>query len=274
MFSPDLFRGTLRIWRTPFVWWPIGLFLYVFVDGWLISVIARSLNVAEVMSAMPDVMLQTFMGTGASPDLARGPYGGFLFYFSGVFLGIGPILAALFAMFIAPGLLAGEWERGTLDTLLARPLPRRAYVLTRFAVFVAVATTTALVVLLAHVLVIGPIAAFDVPLRGVLLALLAWWLIAVAFGAIGFLIAAARLSAGAGSAAVLALLLAMLVLNVAALTSDAARPLAEISFFKHWRPLDMLFKEVAEAAAFALPAGVAVLGLAAAVLVFERRDLI
>ena len=274
MFSPDLFRRTLRIWRTPFVWWPIGLFFYVFVDGWLVSVVARSVNVGELFSSMPNVMLQTFMGAGASAELARGQYGGFLVYFSGVFLGIGPILAAIFAMFLAPGLLAREWERGTLDTLLARPLPRRAYVLTRFAVFALAATTTALVVVVAHVLVIGPIAGFEVPVRGVLLALLAWWLVTLAFGAIGFLVAAARLSPGAGSAAIIGVLLAMLVLNVAGLTSDAARPLAELSFFKHWRPADMLFKEVAEGAALAYYAGVTAIALVAATLVFERRDFV
>lgn len=273
VFSPDLFKGTVRIWRTPLAWWQVGLFLYVFVDGWLVSVVAGSVNVGELFSAMPNVMVQTFWGAGASADLARGAYGGFLFYFSGAFLGIGPIFAAIFAMFLAPGLLAGEWERGTLDTLLARPLERRTYVLTRFAVFASTATAAALVIVAAHALVIGPIAGFPVPLRGVLLAMIAWWLIALAFGAIGFLVAAARLSVGAGSAAALAVLLVMVVLNVAALTSDAARPLAEVSFFKHWRPVDMLFREVAEGAAFALPAGVAALALAAATLVFERRDL-
>ena len=273
MFSANLFVGTLRIWRTPIVWWPIGLFLYVFVDGWLVSIVAQTVNVGELFSSLPNVFLQLFAGAGASADLARGAYGGFLFYFNGVFFGIGPILAALYAMFFAPGLLAGEWDRGTLDTLLSRPLTRRAYVLTRFAVFVAVTAVIAVVIFLAHVLVIGPVAGYDVPLRGVAQASAAWALIAVAFGAVAFLVASLRLATGAGTAAALALLLLMEILNVAGLTSDVAKPLAELSFFKYWKPLDMLFRETAELTAFALAAIVAIAGLVGATLVFERRDL-
>ncbi len=273
MFSPRLFGGTLRIWRTALVWWPLGLFLYVFLDAVLVAIIARSLNVAEVFASMPSVMLQVFVGPGATPDLARGVRGGTLFYTSGIFLGIGPIFAALFAMFTAPGLIAGEWERGTLDTLLARPLTRRAYVATRFAAFAVLATLVAVVVFFAHVLALGPVAGLDVPARGLAEAVAGWWLMALAFGAVAFFVGALRLSRAAGTAAALALLLLMETLNIAALGRDELKELAKLSFAYHWRPIDMLFEETAGLAVFALPAGVALVALVAATLVFERRDL-
>ncbi len=274
MFSRNLFAGTWRLWRAPIGWWAVGLFLYVFADGWLVSIVARNLDVSELMASMPNAMLQTFMGAGAAPELARGAYGGFLFYFGGVFFGSGPIFAALFAMFVAPALLAGEWERGSLDALLARPVSRRAYGLTRFAVFSLATILVALVVFVAHVLVIGPIAGFSVPVNGVAEATGAWGLMALAFGAVGFLVAAATLRPAAGTGAVLALLLLMLVLNVAGLTSEAARPLGDLSLFKYWRPSEMLFRGTADAAIYVLSAGIAIVGLAVAALVFERRDLV
>lgn len=273
MVSRRLLVGTLRIWRTALVWWPLGLFLYVFLDGWLVVIVARSLDVAGLMASMPSVMLQVFMGTGASPELARGDRGGILFYTSGIFLGIGPMLAALLAMFTAPGLLAGEWERGTLDTLLARPLPRRAYVWSRFVAFALLTTLVAVAVYVAHLLALGPIAGLDVPARGLAEAMAAWWLIALAFGAVGFLVAALRLSTAAGMAAILALFLVMETLNIAGLARDDLKNVAELSIVHHWRPIDLLFKETTDAAIYAVPAAVALAALALATWVFERRDL-
>lgn len=266
-----LLRWTARLWRGPAIWWPTGWGIYVLAVGAVVVSISKTVDFESYLRALPPTITSAF---GLSSELPGGARSSGAVYVLGAQLfGSALIVAGIFAMFVAPGLIARDAERGTLDTLLARPIPRRTYARTRLLFFALVAVAFGFATFLGSVIAFGPVGGYDIPWRGLIACTALLTLGALAFGAVGIAVAALRLSTGAGAAAIALLLAVMFVLNLAASANDRLEPLARLSFFHYWQPIPILFSGTLDAGAAALFGAVAVLGAIIAVVGFGRRDL-
>ncbi|HVR88657.1 MAG TPA: ABC transporter permease subunit [Candidatus Limnocylindria bacterium] len=269
--SLQLLRGTAQLWRTSAIWWPLGWGIYVLTIGATVVSISKTVDLEQYLRALP-------AGFGAAFGIGTvGPGGehfsGALYLLGAELFGSALIVAAIFAMFVAPGLVAREADRGTLDTLLARPLSRRSYIATRFAFFALVTAAFGLATLAGSAIAFGPIGGYAIPWRGLgaVSGLLA--LGALAFGGVGFLVAALRLSTGAGTAAIAITLAVMFVLNLAASAEPLLATPAKLSFFSYWQPVATLFTERLDWGAVFAYGAVAMVTAVASVEVFARRDI-
>lgn len=269
--SVSLFRWTARLWRATAIGWPLGWAVYVLAVGAAVVSISKTVDFEAYLRALPPTITSAF-GLGAvGPDGER--YSGAISVLGAQLFGSALIVAGIFSMFVAPGLIARDAERGTLETLLARPIAHRTYAATRILFFAAVTSAFGLATLGASALAIGVVGGYDIPWRGLLACSTLLTLGALAFGTVGMAVAAARLSSGAGAATIAVALAAMFVLNLAASANDRLAPLAQVSFFHYWQPIPILFSGALEMQAVALFGGVAVLGALVAIVIFVRRDL-
>jgi len=269
--SVTLFRWTARLWRVTAIGWPLGWAIYVLGVGAAVVSISKSLDFEAYLRALPPTLTSAF-GLGAVG--ANGErYTGAISVLGAQLFGSALIVAGIFAMFVAPGLIARDAERGTLETLLARPIGHRTYAATRIVFFATVTTLFGLATFGASALAIGVLGGYDVPWRGLLACTSLLVLCALAFGMVGIAAAATRLSAGVGAASIAIALGAMFVLNLAASANDQLEPIARLSFFHYWQPIPILFSGTLETQAVALPGAVAVLGTLVTIAVFGRRDL-
>lgn len=182
-------------------------------------------------------------------------------------------LVAVFAVGFATAAVAGERQRGTLEVLLSRPLSRRgvyATLLVAVVLFILITVAAVLVGALASATawnVIGELKLAQVPL-----VLLNGALLFLAFAAIGLAASVSfdRLTPAAGvSVAVLVVSYFLEVLG--SLWPDAAW-LQPYSLFHYLRPADIL-EGTFPGGDMALLAGVIVLAVVYALVVFPRRDL-
>ncbi|GAC1462496.1 MAG: hypothetical protein NVSMB8_14240 [Candidatus Limnocylindrales bacterium] len=269
--SVSLLRWTARLWRVTAIGWPLGWAIYVLGVGAVVVSISTTLDFEAYLRALPPTLTTAF-GLGAvGPGGER--YTGAISVLGAQLFGSALIVAGIFAMFVAPGLIARDAERGTLETLLARPIGHRTYAGTRIAFFAAVAVLFGLGTFGASALAIGVVGGYDIPWRGLLACTALLTLCAFAFGMVGAAAGAARLSSGAGAASIAIALGAMFILNLAASANVQLEPLARLSFFHYWQPIPILFSGTLETQAVALPAGVAVLGALVTIAIFGRRDL-
>lgn len=185
-----------------------------------------------------------------------------------------PFFLALFSAWtirVASGALAGEIGRGTMDLLAARPVPRSAHVL------------AAWVMIAAGLAVLGGAAwtgtAIGLGLRslgvtpGEVLVLPAMaWLLFTAWGSIALFVAATRREAGSAIAWTSGLIATSFVLDFLARVWSPVRWMRPLSLFAYYRPPDIVQHGLTLADPVRL-ALVAIIGIAAASVVFGRRDL-
>ncbi len=256
----------------PALAWPLGWGVYVFVVGWSVIIISQTLDMTQFLNSLPSSILQAFgierfNVPGGDRRLAA------LYYLTVNVFSTGLIVAAIFAMFVAPGLIAREVDRGTIDTLLARPLPRRAYVFTRFIFYLGMTAALAASTVAAMALAIGAVGGFAVPWNGLVSAAALFGLAALAFGSIGLAVSAWRLSTGAGTAAVAVVLAFMFVLNLAASAVPWLEGPNRLSFYAYWKPVELVIREQVGWDTPLVYAGVAVGFTALAIEIFARRDI-
>jgi beta-exotoxin I transport system permease protein len=224
---------------------------------------------------------QTFrdiIESGIVPEELTQFGGGDIFTLSGsISLGaihpISLILNSIFAVGFATAAIAGERQRGTLEVLLARPLSRR-----RIYVTLLVATLTFVAVGVAATLlgaVIGSTIAGVLDELAVERLPLVWlngFLLFAAFASIGLAASASfdRLTPALGITA--AIVVVMYFLEVLGTFWPDAEPLQPYSLFHYYQPKQVLEGD-APLLNFALPAIVAAMGVAWALVEFPRRDL-
>jgi len=263
-----LLRLTGRLWRATAVFWPLGWGIYVFAVGASVAAISRSVDLEQYLRALPVEIGQAF---GVSP--LGGRYGGALYVLGAELFGSALILAAIFAMFVAPGLIAREADQGTLDTLLARPIARRDYAMTRLTFYVLVALALGACGLGGAALAFGPVGGYAIPWDGLVAVSVLFTLGAIAFGTVGMAVAAWRLSTGSGTAAIAILLGVMFVLNLVAAGDRSRDALGVVSFFHYWKPIETLFDGRLPGDAVLVYAGAALAGALATIVILDRRDI-
>ncbi len=256
---------TLREQRKALIGWAIGMgSLVLMYSVFYPSIQANAAKLNDYMKTMPEAVRNL---VGESGGIAS-PTG---YLRSEIFSTMGPLLLLIFAIGAGSRAIAGEEEAHTLDLLLGNPVRRRTVVLQKAAAMV-LATAAMGVVLFLAIVAIGPAFGLHVGVANIAATCLSAVLLALAFGSISLLVGCLTGKRSLSNAATAATAVAMFLLNILAPSIEGLRPARLLSLFYHYLAHDPLRTGLALPNALGL-AAVSVVAVAAAVAVFERRDL-
>ncbi|MGE5459938.1 MAG: ABC transporter permease subunit [Solirubrobacterales bacterium] len=257
---------TLSEQRRSLMWWGLGLFVAGATYAPFYPSIkdnAEMLN--KYMNSMPDFLKEAFLGATGDFTSPAGYLNTELFNF------FAPLLLILFAVGAGARAIAGEEEKQTLDILLSTPTPRRRIVIDKFgAMLVASVLISALLWL--SVPVTGPPFGLNASLVDLTAAVFMCFLLAMAFGAIALAIGAAtgRRALAVGVTAGIAGGTYLLDLLVPAIKSIEFLQL--LSPFHYYLGAEPMMRGLDIGGSLVL-AAIAIVAFAAALVLFERRDL-
>lgn len=256
---------SLRDRRRSFAWWTLGLVGLVTLMVAVYPTVRDNPELDKLVEEYPEA-LKAFIAFGGAVDYTSGV--GYLG--SELFSFMVPLLFIICAVGHGAGAIAGEEERGTLDLLLSNPVTRRRLALEKTAAM-ALELVGLGAVLWVALWVGAAIVGMDVSAGHLAAATASAALLALAFGAIAFMIGAAAphraLAIGVATAGAVA---AYLVNGLAALVEALEAP-QKASPFYHYAVGDPLRQGLALDHSLFLVA-IAAAATVVGVLAFERRD--
>ena len=244
--------------RMALMWWIIGVALYTVINVAVYPAFKDSILLD--MQSYPQGLVEAFGLT----DLDQlGPY-----LYAQVFLML-PLVLAFLPIMSFGGAIAGAEERGGLDVTLTQPVTRRSYVLATWIVAVA---SVALVLLITGVLawltiqLVGEELGFGKTLQA------AWSVfpVTVAVGTIGLVLSALMRSRGAVLGASIGIVFLLYLIDV---IGNINKDLDGLRYISPFRYFDDIFTYTVPAWHYLLLIGLALVLLAIAVKLFERRDI-
>jgi ABC-2 type transport system permease protein len=259
-----LFGHHWRRYRVPLVPMAVGLALFQFMFTRMAPAPNEVSWMTRMMAMVPPELLAI-----AGSDMSGLTPGGFL----GMGYGHPFILLMLsaWAVRVSSGALAGEIGRGTMDLLAARPVPRWQHVAAAYlavgggvALLAAAAWSGTVVGLQLRALGVSPLPILRIAVMA--------WLLFVTFGAIGLAIASTQREGGAAMGSLSGVIATSFVLEYLARIwkpMSAFRPFSLFTYYDPQRVVRAGWNRVD----IAVLAGVTVVALATAVLLFRRRDL-
>jgi len=260
------FRRTIRDQRRALVWWAIGLFAAgATYAPFYPSIKENAETLQQYMESMPEFLSDAFLGASRDFTSPAGYLNTELFNF------FAPILLLLYAIGAGARAIAGEEERQTLDVLLATPTTRRRVVLEKFGAM-AVGAALLCVVLWVSIPLTGPPFELTPSLWDLAAACLMSFLLAMAFGGVALAVGCATgrrglaigVTAGFAAAAYLVDLLTPAIESI-----DWLQYLSPLHYYLDAEPM---MNGLGVGGSLVL-AAIAVVGLAYALVAFERRDL-
>ncbi len=260
----NVFAKTLRDESRPLFWWAIGigaLTLYLLL---FYPTVRDNSSYAELLKAMPESM-KAMLNLVEDPTTPAG-------YVNAEFLGLtAPLLFMINAIAQGAHAIAGEEERGTLDLLLANPVPRSKVVIEKFAAICVVVGVLGLLIWLLLWLG-GMVVGMHIGAGHLAAATVNMMLLGLFFGALALCIGSASGTRGLSIGIAAAVGIVSFVWNSTASTVAAMKPWRVISPFYHYLAGEPLRRGFDVGHAAVLVAGI-VLFLAFAVFAFDRRDL-
>lgn len=262
----NVFSKSLRDLRRSFLWWTLGLAGYVALIASVYPTIRDNRDLDRLVESYPEA-LKAFIAFGGQFDItsAAGYLGSELFSF------MMPALFLVASVGHGAGTLGGEEERGTLDLLLATPLSRRRIALEKLAAMCVELAGLGVVLWLA--LWLGA-SAFTMEISGAHLASATAVLVvlAIAYGAIAFMLAAATGRKALAIGLTVAVAVGAYLVNSLAPLVDALEPFQKATPFYHYVAGDPLHRGLDPWHTLFLVA-VALVAAAVGVILFDRRDL-
>lgn len=261
----NVFLKSLRDLRRSFAWWAVGLVGYVALIVSVYPTIRDNPDLNKLVESYPEA-LKAFIAFGGQFDFtsAAGYLGSELFSF------MIPALFLVATVGNGAGSIAGEEERGTLDLLLSAPLSRTRIAVEKLAAMCAEAAGLGLVLWLA--LWIGALVfGMDISATHLGAAVIVLVLLAIAYGAVAFMLAAATGKKALAVGGTVALAVGAYLVNSLASLVDALEPFQKATPFYHYAAGDPLHNGLDPwntLYLFAVGAVAAVVGVA----LFARRD--
>jgi ABC-2 type transport system permease protein len=261
----NVFAKTLRDLRRSFAWWAVGLVGYVALIASVYPTIRDNPELDELVENYPEA-LKAFVAFGGQFDFtsAAGYLGSELFSF------MMPAILLVASVGHGAGSIAGEEERGTLDLLLSAPLSRTRIALEKLGAMCAELAGLGVVLWLA--LWVGA-RIFSMEISGAHLAAAttALVILALAYGAIAFMLAAATGRRALAIGATVALAVAAYLVNGLASLVDALEPFQKTTPFYHYAAADPLRQGLDPWHTLYLVA-IGVVAATVGVVLFDRRD--
>jgi ABC-2 type transport system permease protein len=249
---------SVRDLRRGFAWWTLGLVGYAALIVSVYPTVRDNPELDELVESYPEA-LKAFIAFGGQFDFtsAAGYLGSELFSF------MMPAIFLVASVGNGAGSIAGEEERGTLDLLLSVPLSRARIALEKLGAMCLEMVGLGAVLWLA--LWIGA-RAFSMDVSAGHLVVLA-----IAYGAIAFMLAGATGRKGLAVGVTVALAVAAYLVNSLAALVDALEPFQKVTPFYHYAASDPLHQGLdVWHTLFLLAVGAA--ASAVGVFLFRRRD--
>jgi len=260
----NVFLKTLRDQRRAMLWWVISLLALAAYLAVLYPSIANTPSYNQMLQAWPKEIVASVMGEFPDYSTPEG-YMNSTTYFMMV-----PLLFIAFTAGLGASAIAGEEEHGTLDLLLANPLPRWRLVLDKFAALAVL--TWVLGVALWLGLAAGAAAVdMDLDLGRLAAVTLSAVLLGLAFGALALAVGAVTGKRGLSTALASVVGVAAYFINSLAPVVKGLEPYRKLSLLYYYIGADPLRNGLNLGHAAVL-VGVTVVLLAVAVLAFEHRD--
>ena len=269
--SIKVFLSNLKLNRWGVLAWSVIVFLYALFVIYLYPIISESsLNIIGYINSMPEALKAAVGLEGV--ELTQSAFTPELFT-SVEFLSLWPLLIGIYGIFVGVG-IAREVEQGTLDMLLAKPVPRYKVITGKFAVFVFSAL---LIAVFSMVGIIAGTATVDVSVDfGVLaLVLVEAFLLVLAIGCVTLLCAVVFLRPRQALMAGGMFMGLSYILNfVVPALPESFTWLRNLSVFYHFQPNDIVSSISLNGQSVIIYVAVSVVCLVAALVVFQRRDLV
>lgn len=253
-----VFDRVLARTRTTFMWWTIGVALYTIINIAIYPSMKDSILLET--SSYPQGLMDAF---GLNNLDQLGPY-----LYAQVFLML-PLVLAFFPITQFAGALAGAEQRGGLDVLLTQPMKRRTLVLANWA---AVVVYLAILLLITGVLswLVVQLIGENLSLGDTLLASWSVFPVTVTLGTMGLLFSAIMRSNGTVLGISIGVTFLLYLINV---VGNIVPELEWIRWISPFRYFNDVFTYHVPWWHYALLLGVTTVLLAAAVKVFERKDI-
>ena len=262
----NVFLKSLRDLRRSFAWWTVGLAGYVALIASVYPTVRDNPDLEKLVESYPEA-LKAFVAFGGQFDFtsAAGYLGSELFSF------MMPALFLVAAVGHGAGTLAGEEERGTIDLLLSSPLSRTRVALEKLAAMCVELAALGVVLWLA--LWVGARAfSMEVSVAHLASATALLVVLALAYGAIAFMVAAATGRKTLAIGLTVALAVGAYLVNSLASLVEVLEPFQKATPFYHYAVADPLRQDLDPwHTLFLLAVGAG--AAAAGVLLFDRRDL-
>ncbi len=261
-----IFKRTLYDHRRSIFWWSFGMALLAFYVTIVYPMISEFEQINELIE---NPIFAALLGDLGELDYTS-PEG-----FLGIeFFSWAPLVLAVFAVTFGGNIVGGEEERGTLDLLLAAPIPRWQVIVEKSATFVV-----ALVIIVAAsglgiilgVAITPDLAIDSMKIAGAALNMLPVILFMAALTLFLSTVLRARGQAGGIAAAIIVI---SYFLNSFADMADSGilKTLKSVSFYSYYNPFSVLIDGI-RWGNFALLLGLAVLLFGLALYFFQRRDI-
>ncbi len=251
--------------RRSFAWWALGLVGYVAMIVSVYPTIRDNHELERLMEQYPEA-LKALFAFGGQLDFtsAAGYLGGELFSF------MIPILLLVVSVGNGAASIAGEEERGTLDLLLSTPLSRRRIALGKLGAMCLEVIGLGVVLWLA--LWVGSrVIGMGISSAHLAAATVCAVLLAIAYGAIAFMLGAGTGRKGLAIGIAIAGAVAGYLVNSLAALVSVLEPFQKLSPFYHYAVGDPLRQGLDPWHALFLVA-VGVVAAAIGVTLFQRRD--
>jgi ABC-2 type transport system permease protein len=248
------------------MWWGIGLFASGATYAPFYPSIKDNADVLQkYMDTMPDFLREAFMGATGDFTSPAGYLNTELFNF------FAPLLLLLFAIGAGARAIAGEEEKQTLDILLSAPVARRRVVVDKFlAMLLAGAMLSVLLWL--SIPVLGPPFDLNPSLTDLAAASFMCFLLAMAFGSIALAIGCATGRRGLAVGVTAGIAAGSWLLDLLVPAIDAISWLQRLSPFHYYLQPEPMMNGLGVGGSAVL-AAISAVAFAAAIVLFERRDL-
>ena len=233
----------------------------------------RDLGMQNVLEGMPDGVRAALLGDAFDhPEVERNSFYTFIVSELTAWL---PFVLAYFGVSVGGGVVARAYGRRTIDLMLAHPITRERFLLTRFAAVIlgaVIIVAGSLVGMLIGVSVWAGntlVSATDIVLVHVQLLLFG-----LAVAALSLCLAAWLLEPGRTYGVSALIMVVMYTLTLVAQFVEPLQWMGYASLFRYWQPLEQFTTGNFSWAYSLVLTGSSVVGLALAVVVFRRRDIV
>jgi len=267
--SLKIFLSNLKMSRWGIISWSGIIFLYGILTMYLYPTMKGSTEILGYINELPDALKAAFGYEGIDfTNLSFTPEA----FATLEFLVIWPMLIGIYGVFSSVG-IAREMEHGTLDLLLAQPVRRHKVISAKFAVF----AFSAIIIAIASIIGLAAGAAIiDEPanIGSMSLVLIEGFLLVLAIGCVTLLFSAIFLQPRRALLFGGVFMAFSYILNfMIPILPDSFEWIRNLSIFYHFQPNDIISSGALNGTAVAVYSTLAITCFAAALYIFQRRDL-
>lgn len=261
--------SSMRTRRTGTFWFAIAGGLIALAIGMLYEVILAAIDLTSYLNEFPPEMLAAFGMSSSVLGSSEISYAGFMSFEFFPWFGVALVVYALVA---SGSQIAGEVERGSIDVVLSAPVPRWVFALSKYLGLLVPLLLIGLSCVLFSI-VAGLIQGVELPVARFLYVGIIMGMLGGAFASVGVLFSVLWLSSQRAQIALAVIVIGQYVMDVVSKISDDWEFLGRYSLFNYYDVGLLLEGFEWTWAPLIIYGAVAALGLIAALVLFERRDL-